>query len=165
MEFDYFDIVLLGVILTNRLHIFMQSRNFILNMTMLQGTQYVRGSHGICDSEPVNTQKRVSIFSGTPLSTYSHSNTCLSHLWAPSVVEWSSKNSKRKMVNVNECSASGVKGVPFFYSSHLCMPSAIPPLATHPLKQRWAGRRSGGEIIFPDHHKETRCLQYALHAQ
>ena len=65
MEFDYFDIVLLGFILPNRLHILMQSRNFILNMTLLQGTQYVRGSYGICYREPVNTQERASIFSTT----------------------------------------------------------------------------------------------------
>ena len=28
-----------------------------------------------------------------------------------------------------------------------------------PKKWGWAGRRSGGKIIFPDHYKETRCLQ------
>ena len=27
------------------------------------------------------------------------------------------------------------------------------------LEEGWAGRRSGGKIIFPDHYKETRCLQ------
>ena len=30
------------------------------------------------------------------------------------------------------------------------------------LEQEWASKRSGGEIISPDHYKETRCLQLPI---
>ena len=63
------------------------------------------------------------------------------------------------MVNVNECSASGVKGAPFFIAATCACLQQFPPLPPTPLEQGWASRLSGVGIIFPDHYKETRCLQ------